>query len=212
VGDEFQFMVDLSNTTARSMSSGFSNFFFDAAKGQLKDFQSYFNSIWDAILRKFTDRMSNMLVKYLMDLDVMKSATNSSGLGGILGWLGGFFGTGGGGGGEEVIIGGWHRGGIIGETNPSFHRSVPPYVFAGAPRLHSGLRGDEFPAILQKGEAVIPKDKVGSGGGNTNITIVALDSQSFHEYCKRNPQAIMGVVNQHVSDRKVQDLWRPLLR
>ena len=40
-----------------------------------------------------------------------------------------------------------------------------PVSFGRAPRLHGGLMPDEYPAILQKGEAVIPKDKVGGGGG-----------------------------------------------
>lgn len=39
-------------------------------------------------------------------------------------------------------------------------RNVPSFLFGGAPRLHNGLAGDEFPAILQKGETVIPR-----GGG-----------------------------------------------
>jgi TP901 family phage tail tape measure protein len=49
-----------------------------------------------------------------------------------------------------------HSGGIVGQTaSPS--RYVDPGMFAMAPRLHSGLKSDEFPAILQRGEAVIPK-------------------------------------------------------
>jgi len=41
------------------------------------------------------------------------------------------------------------------------YRSINPSVFMGAKRYHNGLAGDEFPAILQKGETVIPR--------NTNI-------------------------------------------
>ena len=36
---------------------------------------------------------------------------------------------------------------------------MPASTFAGAPRLHDGgMAGDEFPAILQQGEMVIPED------------------------------------------------------
>ena len=37
-------------------------------------------------------------------------------------------------------------------------RNVPSFLFSGSPRLHNGLAGDEFPAILQKGETVIPRN------------------------------------------------------
>ncbi len=49
-----------------------------------------------------------------------------------------------------------HKGGIIGKTAfPT--RNVDPNMFRNAPRLHSGLSPDEFPAILQRGETVTQK-------------------------------------------------------
>lgn len=48
-----------------------------------------------------------------------------------------------------------HSGWRVG-TSPSAVRDVPWSVFAGAPRLHNGLRWDEYPAILQKNETVLP--------------------------------------------------------
>lgn len=46
-----------------------------------------------------------------------------------------------------------HSGGIVGsDFGP--RRWVDPSVFAFAPRLHTGLEPDEFPAILQRGERV----------------------------------------------------------
>jgi len=62
-----------------------------------------------------------------------------------------------------------HRGGIVGQT-PAPVQIVNPGIFAGAPRLHSGLRYDEYPAILQRGEAVIPKGQ-SSGGGAPNVSV-----------------------------------------
>ena len=67
-----------------------------------------------------------------------------------------------------------HEGGIVGEITA--RRNVPISTFIGASRLHRGLGPNEFPAILERGEKVIPKD----GGEPTivnNITIKALDSQ-----------------------------------
>ena len=39
---------------------------------------------------------------------------------------------------------------------------MPALAFAGAPRLHGGLGFDEYPAILQRGEQVIPRGGIGA--------------------------------------------------
>lgn len=57
-------------------------------------------------------------------------------------------------------------------------RAVPSHLFAGAPRLHNGLMADEFPAILQKGETVLPKN-TGLGGVNVTFNISTPNAQSF---------------------------------
>ena len=53
-----------------------------------------------------------------------------------------------------------HAGGAAGAPGGA-SRAVPPALFAGAPRLHrggiAGLRSDEVPAILQRGETVLPR-------------------------------------------------------
>lgn len=78
---------------------------------------------------------------------------------------------------KQIIVGGLsaafgsapvaHSGGVIGsDTFPT--RRVSPALFAYAPRLHSGLASDEFPAILQRGEEVRSRSQVAadrSGGG-----------------------------------------------
>ena len=51
-----------------------------------------------------------------------------------------------------------HDGGRVG--SPSATRNVNPAIFSGAPRFHDGLKSDEFPAILQKGEEVTSKQDV----------------------------------------------------
>jgi tape measure domain-containing protein len=64
---------------------------------------------------------------------------------------------------------GFHNGARVGLDAPTFVRALPSSMFATAPRYHSGLASDEFPAILQKGETVIPKG--GGVGPNFNIII-----------------------------------------
>jgi len=95
-------------------------------------------------------------------------------LGGVLGSLGPSF--------ASVL----HGGGFAGGSAP--RRMVPALAFAGAPRLHgggvAGLRPDEVPAILQRGERVLSRtetrafDRAGAGGGVT-INIMTNDAESF---------------------------------
>ena len=63
---------------------------------------------------------------------------------------------------------------------------VPAMAFAAAPRMHSGgvagLRHDEVPAILQRGERVLSRREAQSySGGGVNVTIMARDAESFRQ-------------------------------
>ncbi len=64
-----------------------------------------------------------------------------------------------------------HRGGVVGRTTGATRR-LPAPVMAMAPRLHGGLRADEFPAILQRGETVLPR-----GGGGPPVRVVINDQR-----------------------------------
>jgi hypothetical protein len=100
-------------------------------------------------------------------------------LSGALGGIGGIF--------APVL----HSGGMVGSTTSS--RMIPALAFAGAPRMHSGgwagLRPDEVPAILQKGERVLSRRELaaqggpqqGNGGQNIAVTINARDARSFRQ-------------------------------
>jgi hypothetical protein len=61
-----------------------------------------------------------------------------------------------------MLSGVFHAGGLIGAPAPQ--RLVPALAFADAPRLHAGgmagLRPDEVPAILQRGEMVLSRAQV----------------------------------------------------
>jgi hypothetical protein len=78
-----------------------------------------------------------------------------------------------------------HSGGVVGDPGPS--RMVPAMAFAAAPRMHSGgtvgLRYDEVPAILQRGERVLSRREARSYGtdGGVNVTINARDAESFRQ-------------------------------
>lgn len=79
-----------------------------------------------------------------------------------------------------------HSGGTVGAGGPT--RAVPALAFADAPRMHSGgwagLRPDEVPAILQRGERVLSRREVAAGAGQAapvNITIQTRDAESFRQ-------------------------------
>lgn len=81
----------------------------------------------------------------------------------------------------------FHSGGMV--TGARGQRSLPALAFAGAPRFHdggfAGLKADEVPSILQRGEEVLtardPRHQRNGGGvgATVNVTIVASDPNSF---------------------------------
>ena len=92
------------------------------------------------------------------------------------------FTMGGSGGGIFGSIGSWiasqfHDGGVVGASSAP-QRVVPAHLFANAPRYHNGLMPDEFPAILQRGETVVPKGK-SMGGMNITFNVNTPNAQSF---------------------------------
>lgn len=61
-----------------------------------------------------------------------------------------------------------HSGGVIG-SDALASRAAPASLFINAPRFHTGLMPGEFPAILEKGETVLPKGMALGGGGGVRI-------------------------------------------
>lgn len=90
---------------------------------------------------------------------------------------GGLFGGGGGGGlfGGAIIPGILHKGGVAGSDGYGHGRAVSPSTFAGAKRYHTGgvagLQPGEVPAILQRGEVVLPRGTKSSGQQNVHVTV-----------------------------------------
>ncbi len=96
-------------------------------------------------------------------------------LSGALGGAGGLF--------ADIL----HSGGTVGMAGS--HRMVPAMAFAGAPRMHAGgwagLKPDEVPAILQRGERVLSRREAAGYGQasapTVNVTIMARDAESFRQ-------------------------------
>jgi hypothetical protein len=197
----------MAKTTADAMKNSLSDGFFKLLKGETVSMRDIFSSMFDSILKRFTDMCAEMVIKWITSKEAMELAgTAISAVGtGISAILGGLF----------------HEGGIVGETNVA-SRLLPAYAFAGAPRLHNGLGANEYTAILEKDELVIPKNKAGqsksdSGEQSANITnntfnIQAVDAKSFADLCNRNPSAIVGPMMASMKSNKTRSDMRKLLK
>jgi len=149
------------------------------------------NKVFDGMTDALTDfvmtgkmdfgSLANSIIKDLIRIQIQSQIT-----GPLSGALSGFIKGAFGGGNVEmgqsftggVDYGFMHSGGIVG-TESSFSKALPPSTFANAPRYHSGLKPDEFPAILQKGEGVFTKGQMQAmGGGNQSIRVVINNTSS----------------------------------
>lgn len=127
---------------------------------------------------------------------------------------------GGGIGGAAVALGGAvakHNGGVIGSstTGGMQQRGMQPGWFANAPRFHTGglpgLKSDEVPSILQKGEEVLSKDNPrnilnqnrstsGSSQQQPNMRFVLVDDRTKVPEAMNTPegeQAILQILKRN---------------
>ncbi|TGN62343.1 phage tail tape measure protein [Paracoccus liaowanqingii] len=107
--------------------------------------------------------------------DITRIALRSAILGPLASAIGGSLGGAfGGASGGNILAGIFHQGGMVGGPSPM--RAVPALAFAGAPRMHSGgwagLRSDEVPAILQRGERVLSRREVQAQGHPRPMQVV----------------------------------------
>ena len=172
-----------------------------------------FKSLADSIISEIIRIQVNAAIKGVGSVDWMGLIGKGvSAVGGLFSG-GGFT--------KSQLLGGqsFHTGGIVGSDSAPA-RSLPISTWNNAPRFHSGLKPDEFPSILQKGEGVFTKGQMNAlGGGNnepatTNNTFIinAVDSKSFEDMCRRNPGAIVGPVMNSLKDNKTRTDMRSMLR
>lgn len=114
-----------------------------------------------------SEALSNALNKVLDKLiDIGLESLFSGGLfgGGKGGLLGGF-----------LIPGILHKGGVAGSDGYGHGRAVSPSTFTGAKRYHkggiAGLQPGEVPAILQRGEVVLPRGTKAGGSQAVHVTV-----------------------------------------
>ena len=158
--------TELEATIKSSGQSAFGGFFRDVIGGA-KSAKDAFKDMVDGFAQSMMDLMAKKMGEKLMNslFDGAGAAGGGGGGGGWVqaaaSWVGSFF----------------HQGGVVGgHTNVS--RSIDPAAWNYAPRYHTGgiagLRPDEVPAILQRGEEVLTRDDPrhsGNGAGMGGIAI-----------------------------------------
>jgi uncharacterized protein (TIGR02594 family) len=147
---------------AQDAIQGVDSFFQKVGQGQ-----NVFSALGQSFLQ-FAIQFLQYIAEMIIEQAIFNAISGGSGMGG-------------GGGIGGLITGLFHGGGIAG--SPTMHRAVSPAVFAGAVRYHTGglvgLKPDEVPAILKRGEEVLTQGDVRHrnnmggretpGGGNRGI-------------------------------------------
>ena len=163
---------DVATRVNASLETGFTQFFEDLAKGTKSGkalIEDFGNSVIATINRIAAEQAATKIL----------SALGATGIGQFVGSILG--------GGTPAPV--HHAGGVVGAVAAS--RTVSPLAFVRAPRYHSGgvlgLKPDEVPAILQRGEEVLTRgdprhrDNGGMGASSVNVqmTINTPDADSF---------------------------------
>lgn len=152
----------------------------DVGNALVNAFQGAENAIGEFVKTgklKFGDLVTSLIA------DLAKLAARRLILGPIANALSGVLGSAGG-----IFANILHAGGLVGASGPG--RMVPAMTFAAAPRMHgggwAGLRPDEVPAILQRGERVLSRREAAaatrrSSAPTVNVTIMTRDAESFRQ-------------------------------
>lgn len=157
----FDAMQESGRKFIEGSGAGFRNFFRQVFSGELTSAKDIFNAFCTALTNTFANALAKMASSWMNEQ-----------IGSLFGSLGRS-----GEGGTGIFAGLFHSGGIVGDAG--IYREVNPFVFAGAPRLHAGLAPDEFPAILQQGEAVVPRGQWNGGAQAPKLNIeVNIDNRS----------------------------------
>jgi lambda family phage tail tape measure protein len=191
-GSTFEQYTELARNAADMVSDRLSTAIHDVIMG---------TKTWQDAFREMAVSIMSDIAKMIIKMLVLKAIQASMGYMGFTGSL--FASTA-------------HSGGVVGST--SFpQRRVSASTFMGAPRLHDGLAGDEFPAILQRGETVLPRGASMSAQGTnitTNVTInsegggfLGKDEHSDDERKSAGMQ-IAKIVNTQI-DKRLQTQMRP---
>ncbi|MGH7649942.1 MAG: hypothetical protein ACREND_17665, partial [Gemmatimonadaceae bacterium] len=154
----------------------FSKFFENGIEGKKQSWQTFTDELLQTWINMLTKMEEQAISHKILELIASIGGPHTSGV------LAGDFGGGGLGSVDAApTVPVQHDGGIVGAAG-GVSRALGLSTIAHAPRFHSGLMPGEFPAILQKGEAVLSRAQVaaagGGGGGQGALTVH--QEQHFH--------------------------------
>jgi TP901 family phage tail tape measure protein len=172
-------IVDITKEVATEVKDAWNDAFSDFIRGT-ESMSDAFDSLIDSILDSMADMLAESITQDFIGLFTnMLSGSLFNGMGGLFN-----------GGSSSPTMGAdvspfamagpgvYHDGGTVGKSDVPI-RMVSAAIFENAKRLHDGLKGlafNEFPAILKKGETVLPDNfkfpPIKSGPENINIEVV----------------------------------------
>lgn len=174
----FQHGADFARQTAQAMQSSFSDFFFDAMRGELKSFGDYWRSFSQMIMRI----ISEMMVKILMTKALMSMGFGVMHSGGLVMHKGGY-------------IPRFHGGGLSSDEVPAILQRGE-YVVSR--KGVEGIGVNNLNAI-NRGRGI----SVQSGQTPTvinHITIQAIDAGSFAAFAQKNKEVFANMVMSSASN------------
>lgn len=166
-------------------ASGFTNAFDDFVSGTKSAKEAFKSFIAD-----FLRNIAKAILQALIFRAISGGTTGGGGLGGSL----------------SSLVGQNHSGGMVGSKRVL--RQIDPSVFVGAVRYHSGgiagLKPNEMPTILEKGEEVLTRNDprhalnggVGGQGQSSNVQIVnTIDVESLIGSIFSNSRTSKQIIN-----------------
>lgn len=167
-------MASFTKRTASEIHSLLGDTLYKGLKGDFDDIAG----AWEDMLLRMVAEATAMKMSNALFGDMFTGGnTGSDGL------IGGFL--------SDLVGSLFHGGGIAGQGTTA--RAVSPLVFAGAPRYHggglAGLRSDEVPAILQKGEGVFtPEQMAAMGSGPKEVRVEIVNNGTPQEVQQAKPK------------------------
>lgn len=180
--------AEAARTIENSMSGAFESMIADGMS-----WREAMNQFFTDVGRAFAKMAADMAARAIMFQAMNLIGGGMNLIGGGMGLVGGMF---------------MHSGGIVGTDGDM--RMVPAPAFAGAPRLHQGLSSDEYPAILQRGEQVIPR-----GGGRSIVIERYINIESVQTYGPKDFEEALAnksefLANLHLSEVRNNHMVRKL--
>ncbi len=184
------------------MQASMSDVFLDMGNGA-KTFEQGLVDVFNSVQQSFMQMAADMLAEWVRvqtEMLIRQQMTGGAGggTGGFGALLGGLLGAGG----SQVMAAGTAQAttgmGLeqIGQTFITGHRGIPADYM---PRLHNGLKPDEFGAVLQKGEEVIPKNQAG-GKQAITINVSAIDGPGTFAFLSNNSKMLATVMSQEMNN------------